>query len=103
VVRETKVEIDIDKARVVASLPEAAASRLLFSKSRKLLTVTERWQVLGRGNEARIVAPLGDSASCKAPIDSLVKLVARVHDWYEKIVSGGFWDNRADRRGFKPK
>jgi hypothetical protein len=92
VVRATDVAVEIDKARLVASIVDQRLppSRLLSASSKTLLTLTEPWQILRRGNEVRIVAPSNGTVSQGHPIAALVKMVAQAHDWYERIVAGEF-------------
>jgi site-specific DNA recombinase len=89
-VRRTSVVVEIDKAQLVASVVDhkLEASRLLFSKSSKFLSLTSPFQIHRRGNEVRIITPPSGAMSTYAPIASLVKLIARARDWYEEIVSG---------------
>ena len=50
------------------------------------------------GGEVRLVFPAdstGETKTCPRRLPSLIKAIARAHDWYEKIVAGGMTGRRS--------
>jgi site-specific DNA recombinase len=87
---ETAVWIEIDRTKLLASLMGHKPKVLRPSRQGDLdiLKLTANFKVLRRGGELRVVAPPGDSGFQGEPVPSLVKVVARAHGWYERIVAG---------------
>jgi site-specific DNA recombinase len=86
---QTTVWTEIDRSKLVATLLGTKSETLPPSRTDKLdvLKLTGDFQVLRRGSELRLVAPKSPGSE-GTPAPSLVKAIARAHDWYERIVSG---------------
>ncbi len=85
---QKEVWTEVDKTKLLATLlgrkPEAPFSR----QNKDVLRLSGTFQVVRRGCELRVVLPHGDSCLERQRMPSLVKAVARAHDWYEQIVAG---------------
>jgi site-specific DNA recombinase len=91
-VGDTTVCTEIDKVKLLATLighTSGAPPRLIPHKSESL-ELNGNLQILRRGSELRIIAADGGSGFVGEPAQSLVKAVARAHDWHERIVAGEF-------------
>jgi site-specific DNA recombinase len=89
-VGRTTVWIEIDKTKLLSTLLAQSPEALRQCCTRKvdILKLSGTFQVLKRGGQIRVIDPYGDSPPDRAPVTSLVKAVARAHDWYERIVAG---------------
>jgi len=89
-VGESKVWIEIDKAKLRATLLGRSSESLTFLTAEKSnnLKMTANFEVLRRGSELRVIAPHSAPGFEGSRVPSLVKAVARARDWYERIVSG---------------
>ncbi len=87
-VGQTKVWIEIDKTKLVATLlgQNSEASSTLVAEKQNTLKLTGVFQVLRRRGELRIIGPHGDSYFEGTLVPSLVNAVARARDWYQRIV-----------------
>lgn len=91
-VGDTTVCTEIDRVKLLATLighTSGALPRLIPHKSESL-KLNGNLQILRRGSELRIIAADGGSGFVGEPVQSLVKAVARAHDWHERIVAGEF-------------
>ena len=91
-VADTTVCTEIDKVKLLATLlghTSGALPSLIRHKSESL-ELHGNLQILRRGSELRIIAPGGGSGFVGQPVQSLVKALARAHDWHERIVVGEF-------------
>ena len=84
------VRIEIDKTKVLATLLARKPEVLCLPQRDKpeILELVSDFQVLHRGAEIRVIAPKNDSYFRGNCVTSLVKAVARAHNWYERIVAG---------------
>jgi site-specific DNA recombinase len=75
---------------LLAALFEEAPNLLQPLRRRKngILSLTGDFRALRRGREIRVIAPANGSSSEAVTVPSVVKAVARAHDWYERIVMG---------------
>jgi site-specific DNA recombinase len=91
-INQTTVWIEIDKARLLATLLDQDSKDFpsLYNRRCDILKLNTEFQVLRRRGELRMISP--DCGSCfeETPEPSLVKAVARARDWYERIVAGEF-------------
>jgi len=89
-VGQTTAVIEIDKTKFLAALlGHNIEIRSLVSPSKLgTLNLTGDFQALRARGEVRMIAPQGDAGFERAPIMSLVKVAARAHDWYQRIVAG---------------
>jgi site-specific DNA recombinase len=87
---ETAVWIEIDRTKLHATLLGHKSKFLRPSRRDELeiLKLTADFKVLRRGGELRVISPNGESSFEGKRMPSLVKAVARAHDWYERIVAG---------------
>jgi site-specific DNA recombinase len=86
---QTAAWIDIDKTELLtALLLKSEALRLSRRHRPDILKLTSDFQVLRRGSELRVIAPLGESHLEGERVLSLVKAVARARSWYERFVAG---------------
>jgi hypothetical protein len=65
------------------------------------LAYRSKFQALRRGSEIRVIVPHANSEYRRAPVASLVNVVARARDWYEQIVDNkiGSIDQLAQKTG----
>lgn len=86
---QTKVWIEIDKTRLLATLlwqkPESLPAPRRCQV--RILKIAADFQILRRGGELRVITPQ-DSDLQRECMPSLVKTVARARGWYEQIVAG---------------
>jgi site-specific DNA recombinase len=88
---QTTVWIEIDKSELVAALLELNSEVVSawFSGQSTILKLTGAFQALRQRGELRVIAPLNDGECFQGSrMPSLVKAVARAHNWYEQIVTG---------------
>jgi site-specific DNA recombinase len=88
---QTTLWIEIDKSKLVAALLELNSEGVSTSFTGKstILKLTSAFQALRQRGELRVIAPLNDGACFEGSrVPSLVKAVARAHNWYEQIVTG---------------
>lgn len=91
-VGDTTVCTEVNKVKLLVILighASGALPRLIPHKSDSL-ELLGNLQILRRGSELHIIAPEGSSGLAGEPVRSLVKAVARAHDWHERIVAGEF-------------
>ncbi len=87
----TTVWIEIDKSKLIAALLELNSEAISSSFTGKstILNLTSAFQALRQRGELRVIAPLNDGTCFEGSrVPSLVKAVARAHNWYEQIVTG---------------
>jgi DNA invertase Pin-like site-specific DNA recombinase len=91
-VGRTTAWIEIDKTRLLASLMGQKVEALgpACGHNISALRLAADFRVLHRGGELRVLSPPGDSSFQERPVPSLVKAVARAHEWYERIAAGEF-------------
>jgi site-specific DNA recombinase len=89
-VGQATIEIEIDKNKFVATLLGHNTEIRSSTPPSKLATLklTRDFQALRARGEVRMIAPQGDAGFERAPVVSLVKVAARAHDWYQRIVAG---------------
>jgi site-specific DNA recombinase len=89
-VGQTTIELEIDKTRFVETLlghnTEIRSS--VFPSKQATMKLTLTFQALRARGEVRMIAPPGDAGCEVAPVMSLVKVAARAHNWYQRIVAG---------------
>jgi site-specific DNA recombinase len=87
---ETAVRIEIDKTKLVATLigHKSEVLRPSLRDELNVLKLSADFQVLRRGGELRVISPNSESNFEGPRVPSLVKAVARAHEWYERIVAG---------------
>jgi hypothetical protein len=84
--------IEIDQTKLLEHL-FGANSELLRSMcvhGRIGLKLSSDFKICRRGCEIQVVAPNAELCSARMPVQSLVKAIARAHDWYLRIVTGEF-------------
>jgi site-specific DNA recombinase len=88
-VGQATIGLEIDKTKFVAALlGHNTEIRSSVSPSKLgTLNLTGDFQALRARGEVRMIAP-HDAAFEGAPVMSLVKVVARSQDWYQRIVTG---------------
>jgi site-specific DNA recombinase len=86
---QTKVWIEIDKTRLLATLLGQKSESLPAPRRCQvhILKIAGDFQILRRGRELRVIIPR-DSDLQPECVPSLVKTVARARGWYEQIVAG---------------
>jgi len=91
-VSPTTVWIEIDKAKLLATLLGQSSEALssLYTRRLDVLKLTSDFLVRRQRGELRLIAPHGGSCFERQREPSLVKAVARARDWYERIVGGEF-------------
>ena len=84
--------IEIEKAKLLATLLGQKSEALSCSLKRRpdVLKLIGDFQVQRHRCELHVIAPHGDSCFEGTREPSLVKAVARAHDWYDRIVAGEF-------------
>lgn len=89
-VGQATVWIEVDKIRLLASFLGQSSEDVRQRYKRKLgiLKLSGAFRVFKQGGQIRVIAPHRDSTPDRVPVVSLVKAVARAHDWYERIVNG---------------
>jgi site-specific DNA recombinase len=83
--------IEIDQCKLVATLLEENVEAISSSFTGKstILRLTSAFQALRQRGELRVIAPLKEGACFEGSrVPSLVKAIARAHNWYEQIVTG---------------
>jgi site-specific DNA recombinase len=89
-VGQATIEIEIDKTKFAAILlgrhTEIRSS--IIPPKLDTLNLTRAFQAVRARGEVRMIAPHGDAGFKEAPAMSLVKVVARSYDWYQRIVAG---------------
>jgi site-specific DNA recombinase len=79
--------IRIKRNALVGSLLGQAPDSCRNSEEPEVITLRTKLQILSRRGKALVFLPEGANSDRK-PIESLVRAVARAHDWYGKIISG---------------
>lgn len=89
-VGQTTITLEINKAKFVASLMGHGTdiSSALVPPKAAALKLTGDFRAFRPRGEVRIVSPHADGYFEGAPVMSLVKVAARAHDWYQRIVAG---------------
>ena len=89
-VGKTTVWVEVDKTRLLSTLLGVGSEALRSCRAHKLgfLKLIGNFQVLRRGGQIRVIAHDHSSRHEEMPVQSLLKAVARAHDWYEQIVAG---------------
>jgi hypothetical protein len=89
-VGQATIEIEIDKTEFLAVVLGHNTEIRSSTPPSKLATLklTRDFQALRARGEVRMIAPQGDAGFERAPVMSLVKVAARAHDWYQRIVAG---------------
>ena len=107
IVGQTTVWTEIDKSRFLAALSgQDGGDATVTSTGRSaLIKLSGKLQILRRGSELLVIAPHHKSTSEWNRVPSLVNLVARTRDWYERIVSGEIQsiDQFAKQSGTSPR
>jgi site-specific DNA recombinase len=87
---QTKVWIEIDKTKLLATLLERKTENLAAPRRDKsdILKLASGFQVMRRGGEVRVISPQGELCFERQCVRSLVKAVARARRWYERIAAG---------------
>jgi len=88
---QTTLWIEIDKSKLVATLLEENVEAISpsFTGKSTILKLTSAFQALRQRGELRVIAPLKGGACFEGSrVPSLVKAIARAHNWYEQIVTG---------------
>ena len=88
---ETTLWTEIDKNKLVATLLDENVEAISSSFTGKstILKLTSAFQALRQRGELRVIAPLKEGACFEGSrVPSLVKAIARAHNWYEQIVTG---------------
>ncbi len=89
-VGQTTVWIEVDRIKLLGALlgRNPKCHRPLCAHKFGILRLTGTFQILARGGQIRVIDPHRDSTPDGVPVVSLVKAVARAHEWYERIVAG---------------
>jgi DNA invertase Pin-like site-specific DNA recombinase len=87
---QTAAWIEIDRTKLLATLigHKSEVLRPSLRDELNVLKLSADFQVLRRGGELRVISPNSESNFEGPRVPSLVKAVARAHDWYERIVAG---------------
>jgi site-specific DNA recombinase len=89
-VGQTTIGLEVDKTKFVETLlGHNTEIRSSVSPSKlATLKLTRNFQAVRARGEVRMIAPQGEADFEGAPLMSLVKVAARAHDWYQRIVTG---------------
>jgi ParB-like chromosome segregation protein Spo0J len=68
---------------------------LAADKAEDLITLDIDTRLKRCGGEVRLVLPAHSVNERRRPLPSLIKAIARAHDWYEQIVAGGMTGRRS--------
>ena len=93
-VHPDKIEVEVSKSEVRAALigsPGVALRQGSFDIIRLALEA----RIKRCGGEMRLVVPPELSDQPPHPVPSLLKVVARAHQWYEWVIAGKVWGGRS--------
>ena len=89
-VGQTTVWIELDRVGLIAALlgqrPEAL--RPWLARGSDVMRLTGEFHVRRWGGQTHTIPPRGGSTIHVGRVPSLVKAIARAHDWYERITAG---------------
>jgi site-specific DNA recombinase len=90
VVNAASIDVKLDKQALHRVLNEGRSSRRSrIAKHNGLLHLKVEARLKRCGGEVRFILPANLSGQIQAhPLPSLIKAVARAHDWYDQIVRG---------------
>ena len=88
IIGEGALWIEVERTKLLAHLLQEPDYRAPSGKSIDPLKLAVKFDSLHRGNELRVVIPNQVDNVGTAPIPSLVNVVARAKNWYERIVAG---------------
>ena len=77
----------IEKKTLIGKLLGQTPESCPDSGEHDLITLSTKLQIFSRAGKTLLFLPAGTDSDRK-PIESLVRAVARAHDWYEQIISG---------------
>jgi len=94
VVHADRVEIQIDRQRLRQEIlgPSALA---VGNEGADILTIEATAQLKRSGGEIRLILPPDSPGAKQHTVPSLIKAIARAHDWVERIISGDIPHQRA--------
>jgi len=107
VVLETGIQVLVRTGALIRELLRDPGSprkkvevRKIFpaDKAKDFITLDIDTRLKRCGGEVRLVFPAdstGETKTCPRRLPSLIKAIARAHDWYEKIVAGGMTGRRS--------
>jgi hypothetical protein len=86
ILRPTAIDVVLSKNRLRITLVGPVASSQ-YRNGQDVIQLSKKFRFARCGSEKRILAP-GGTRQPSAPVQSLLKAIARAHDWYEKLTSG---------------
>ena len=87
IIGQRDVSINIEKKALRSKLLGQAPESTADCGEHDLITLSAKLQILNRAGKTLVFLPEGANSKRK-PIRSLIRAVARAHDWYEQIISG---------------
>jgi hypothetical protein len=95
VVETSRVEIQIDKQAIQKAIMEASGEVAVGTDGPDILKIESNAQLKRCGGEVRFVLPPDTPGAKQHTIPSLIKAIARAHDWVGRIISGDIPHQRA--------